>query len=787
MIPPYSYRYHIKKLIELENEETTEPHARGLIRWLTPPFRDEAPSLCQACRNRKLDFRPLMKKLPKLPSNYPHDSVEDDDLEDLEKKNAVYINDFLLEEAVATKSQCSLCRLLVGSLYRIFEEGWRLLRMRCACIIRPRYDWLGSARKRSLCRERLEIVHRYQIFIQFEPIESELVLDLVCLKKSEFVGKARLAIPATVDIKLLGDWIQQCDEKHNHPAIPGALISRMQVIIHRGLFRVINTSTGVVEVQTSLPRFVALSYVWGSTTNQLDHQPLKSKPILAHAPSIRDAAVIACSLGFKWLWVDRVCIDQSSESEKAILIPYMKDIFAAAQLTIVAARGDGAQSGFLHPRKVEKPLVFNSSVSVLSVAQDLETLLKDSIWGGRGWTFEEYVFSRRLLFFLESEVFFKCGAHTFRESLGLHPIREVRPTVSRGISDDPWVSHTEGLHKSLHNKPDNLSKALNGDIFIHALEAYSKRSLSFEEDRVAAFGGVILAAATGPMVEISERELLRHGHPLHLFEILLAWEHGYSGTSSARPIPDKPFAPSWSWASSPVSITFSEFPHNRLIHRLDHPWFRYTLLHNHDILGLPTNNNLLTDMPYIVGQTLPDGLIADQLSNKLPLGHEARQIHNLLPLPSIHMVTLVFDARFVCCEEKAILGPEFVLVPLDSTETSEEVRSRTGSKHMSNIKPWSLHPDIASRYVSEPVISRPRPFETFALITGYDYPVSAGYGCHGPTEIVFSLFIMLLDSSGENSTYKRAGMACISGVSIGSDTTEVIKRGRPRWQYIRII
>ncbi|KAI0454601.1 heterokaryon incompatibility protein-domain-containing protein [Xylaria acuta] len=792
MIPPYFYRYHVTRFPTLENEETAESHGRGLTRWLTLLFRDEAPPLCQKCRNRKLDFRPLIKKPPGVPSSYPYDDIEDDVLVDLEMKNAVYIKDFLLEEAMATKSRCSLCRLLTASINHRLKGGW-LLKMRCVCIIRPRYDWLGPARKRFLWRERLKIIHQYQIFVEFEPIEQELVLELVCPKESEFARKGRFAIPATIDTKLLADWVQQCDEKHTHPAVPSTLILRMQTIIRRRLFRVINTSTGSVEAQTSLPKFVALSYVWGPTADQSNYQPLESKPISAHAPTIRDAAVIACSLGFDWLWVDRICIDQSSESEKTILIPYMKDIFAVAQLTIVAASGDGAQSGLLNPRKAEKPLVLGSSVSVLPVAKDLTKLLDHSVWGGRGWTFEEYVFSRRLLFFLGSEVFFKCSTHTFRESLGLRPINERRNRVARAVIDDPGFSDIEELHKALQSKPDNMSEALKIDLFIYALEEYSKRSLTFEEDRVAAFGGLVIAAARDPMDELSERSLLRHGHPLHFFETLLIWQYWFAvNLSRARPIQDKPFAPSWSWASSPVAISFRLPPTDTFIYDLDPPWFRYTLLHNYDILALPTDDNFLTDVPYIVGQSLPDGLVADQLSDNLPLGHETRPstdpaVHNLLRLPSIHIVTLVFDARFVYWKDEKSYDPKYVLIAPESTETSEEVRSRAHDYDYDLLKTWSLHPDIAARYVPEAVNSRSRPFETFALITGRSYTPTESHDHHGPKQIAFSLWIMLLDSTGENNTYKRAGMTCLTRVTAGSYYTEVFKRGRSRWQYIRIV
>ncbi|KAI1757721.1 heterokaryon incompatibility protein-domain-containing protein [Xylaria castorea] len=806
MIPPYPFRYYRKRLPAPEDEEAYKSHKRGLAHWLTFPFGDEAPLLCRKCRHRKLDFRPLLKKPPGVPSSYPYDSVEDDLLEDLEMKNAVYINGFLLEEAMNTESRCSLCRLLIASLDELWKEGW-LLNMRCICIIRPRYDWVGFHRKGLNGLKRFKIVHLYQIFVQFQPLEEEIIFDLKCASKSESARKGRFAISSAIDTKLLRYWLRQCDGKHSHPDVPASLISRMQAIISRGLFRVINTSTGSVETLTSLPKFVALSYVWGPTANH--SKPLESKPISAHAPTIRDSAIIASSVGFKWLWVDRICIDQSSESEKGLLIPYIKDIFATAQLTIVAACGDGVQSGLLglpeNLRKAEKPLVIGSSVAILPFAQSLHYLVEDSVWSCRGWTFEEYVFSRRLLFFLASEVFFSCGAHKFRESLGRRAAPMTRNVVDRGTLGEIVMSETEALHKSLQSKPDNMFEVLKAEEFINALEEYTNRSLTVEEDRVPAFAGVVMVAVTNPMDEIG---LLKHGHPLRFFEILLTWQYKYGffeprrgvpDRINAKPvIPDKPFAPSWSWASSPVQVGFHSV-RNYLLLQWDLPWFQYTLLHNHDILALPTKHNAIPSS-FSVGLELPAELITSQpwmkcVSDDLPLDHKARSstdlhVYNSLSLPILHIVTLVFDARFVYWEgplkRRGGRDKQFVMVPLDSTETSEEARERIGPLLFDMLDQWSLSPEMTLHYRSEAVAARPQPFETFALITGRVYGLPPPSG-QEPRELYFDLYIMLLDTAGQDGTYRRVGCTRLDRVKEGTYFIELIKKGRPCWQYIRIV
>ncbi|KAI0402902.1 heterokaryon incompatibility protein-domain-containing protein [Xylaria palmicola] len=775
MIPPYPFRIiYEKEILEPENGEAPKSRKPKPINRLSLLLGGEAPPLCQVCRRRDIYFRPLVKDPPSLPHGFTDDTVEDDDLVDLEMKNAVYVEGFLLEEARAAQSQCSLCRVLVSALGAIWKDGW-LLNMRCVCILRSRYDWRAGRD-----RENWKIIHLYQIFVEFQPIEEEIVFDVLYTSKFKGARKGRLAIPAAINSRVLRDWFQQCDEKHSHPAIPLTVISRMQAITSRGLFRVINTSTGSVETPTSLPKYAALSYVWGADVNKTDYRPLESRPISAYAPTIRDAATIASAVGYGWIWVDRICIDQDSDSEKAILIPYMKDIFAAAQITIVAGCGDGANSGLVGspetPRKAEKPLTLGSSVSILPVAQRLHELLDDSIWSSRGWTFEEYVFSRRLLFILGSEVFLDCGTHTFRESSGRRSVGMIQDV----------------------NKPADMAQAIELNYFLSALKEYTGRQLKFERDRVAAFAGVVIAAAASAMDEASERELVKHGHPLRFFEVLLTWQYlneYNSGEEFGKALQLlNEFVPSWSWASSPEQIAF-ETIRNRLILDWDFPWFNYTVLQNHDILGLPTGYNSTSHM---TGLAMPAELITDAPWMKsLPVGSPlvpeagpstGSRVLDPPSLTNIHIVTLVFDARFVHWKSGFKLyfyKHNYILVPLESTETSEEVRQRT-HLDFERFDHWSLPRHLESRFRPDGVGSRPQPFETFAMITGRQYHLQFR-GSQEPPEVCYDLYVMLLNPTEQHGTYRRMGTTRLVAVKEESYFVDVIKKGRPRWEYIRLV
>ncbi|KAI1369109.1 heterokaryon incompatibility protein-domain-containing protein [Xylaria arbuscula] len=763
--------------------EAAQSHWRKFRRWLTPLLGHEKTPLCRACRRRKLDFRPLLKS----PPGSPRGIIYNADLNVLERQNAVQIHGFSWQKAEAARSECSLCELLHWSAIQAMPPELDFLPdiEPFTVTLQPRWDW---SKLRDSQKGRL--IHQSQIFIQFKPWEKEVLFDIRYEGKPRFRTSRweRCRSPMTFDINAMKHWLKCCDTTHNHPAAPARLTSRMQSIMRRGLFRVINTSTGFIETLHFHAKFVALSYVWGPAPDQANSQPLGSRPLSAHPPTIRDAAVLSSSLGFEWLWVDRVCIDQTNESEKLVLIPYMKDIFAAAELTIVAACGDSAQSGLLgsieSPREIEKPLVSISSVAILPASLPLKSCLEKSIWAERGWTFEEYIFSKRLLFIFKTKALFNCGSECYQDELRGRSVVGRNPYgPDRGIFGEHMADYTSDLHAMIRHKPSNPAELLDVRTFIDVIAKYSGRALTYESDRIAAFAGVILASIDGSMDDSSEQALLKHGHPLRFFEVLLTWEH-WEGVLEWSPLPKIAFAPTWSWASASKQVRFSSI-RNRLVSD-PNPWFRYTSLLENDILALPTGNNSIAGL---TGLQLPGDLITDQswkrrLSNQLSLCNEAKLgtnplAYNSVEVPKLHIITFMFDARLVCPKKTSCITPEQVMVPKDSTYVdSADLRWKDEFYYMSSN--WSVHPELEHHYYPKEINQNAPPPGTFAIITGRTYRYKPD------TTLYYSLFIMLLGRTEQRNTYTRAGICRIDNVKAGS-FRDLVATGEPRWEYIRIV
>ncbi|GAB1318003.1 hypothetical protein MFIFM68171_08213 [Madurella fahalii] len=137
----------------------------------------------------------------------------------------------------------------------------------------------------------------------------------------------RVTLPYPLDLEvdwsLLDYWLGCCRDLHQFctPKKPaGASLPG---------FRAINCtkSPPVVEVRPWAESYVALNYVWGPSVEEWP-------------PTILDAVEVTKRLGEKYLWVDRLCIDQSNQEEKQFLISKMDAIYEGAEFTIIAASGD---------------------------------------------------------------------------------------------------------------------------------------------------------------------------------------------------------------------------------------------------------------------------------------------------------------------------------------------------------------------------------------------------------------------------------------------------------------
>jgi hypothetical protein len=288
-----------------------------------------------------------------------------------------------------------------------------------------------------------------------------------------------------------------CQQNHGETCNPSLLpnVSGLKVIDCETLC--------VVSPEYSVA-YVALSYIWGNVTNgepcKLD-QLYKDNKTFENSlglpdtlPAvIADAIKVTKSLDFRYLWVDRYCIDQDNAEEKHDQIRKMNLIYAGAHATIVAAAGKGEDYGLpgvgKRPR-FQQPMAKVQANCIVSTLGHPIHAINNSKWSTRGWTYQEAVLSRRRLVFTDHQVYFECNKMNTYESFSA-PLDLLH---SQDKSDFHSFLRPHVFDTALGGwGPDSssfLSDSSTLSLFAAHVENFSARELSYESDTLNAFTGI---------------------------------------------------------------------------------------------------------------------------------------------------------------------------------------------------------------------------------------------------------------------------------------------------------
>lgn len=286
-------------------------------------------------------------------------------------------------------------------------------------------------------------------------------------------GHARLVDTKTVDWNRIRDWIGTCSTDPQH------LDCRPMNLTLDG-FRVIDCLSRTVVPLPSMAKYAALSYVWGP--NNVPEPLLDGGRLPAVTPkAIEDAMHCATQLGFRYLWVDRHCIDQASPS-KHLQIHNMDLIYGCASVTIVNAAGDDSDCGL---PGVSTQIRTSQESFVIGGKRFLQihpsgTDIRRSKWASRGWTLQEGHLSKVRLVFTRSQVYFQCRMRHSCESTA-----EIFQ-VSESTHDAYFPPNMQAFtHYERYNTSDWWS------VFHELLSNYLVRSLKYDSDILLAFQAVL--------------------------------------------------------------------------------------------------------------------------------------------------------------------------------------------------------------------------------------------------------------------------------------------------------
>jgi hypothetical protein len=192
----------------------------------------------------------------------------------------------------------------------------------------------------------------------------------------------------------------------------------------------------LVEIADSNGKYVALSYCWGNVSDSLMElttstiEGFKKEIPLDNMPkTIKDAMAVTKRLGFRYLWVDRLCILQDNKADWETEAQRMGRIYECAVCTIAAVGAKDSEEGCFLPRKEEKALALTFETVTLLLSylgyhmdNGLEGTAQSafemwsSTWATRAWVFHKRLFSRRMILYGKTQNFWECRMHLDTET-----------------------------------------------------------------------------------------------------------------------------------------------------------------------------------------------------------------------------------------------------------------------------------------------------------------------------------------------------------------------------------
>ncbi|KAI0546595.1 heterokaryon incompatibility protein-domain-containing protein [Xylaria curta] len=308
-----------------------------------------------------------------------------------------------------------------------------------------------------------------------------------------------------------------------------------------------------LSVEDAASGYIALSYCWGgdneykTTTINLETRCNQGLVPEVQPATIQQAISATRELGFRFLWIDGLCIVQDDATDKMAEIPQMHLIYQHADLLISASRAAFAKDGFLQPiepetvelDEIEFSIPFHYRYQgekgrvVLEKWFESRADLDREPIHSRGWTLQEHLLPKRILSFHTTGMSWRC------------------------LCDSMFGSWKKSMHDNCVQLVTRGKDSLSEDFYQYSPRQewemvrfwYSQRSLTELSDRLLAFSAIPrqLQFTFG-----STDDYIAGHWRAHLPTDLL-WQNKLFVRDRFSPFP------TWSWAS--CSFTKSRLDH----------------------------------------------------------------------------------------------------------------------------------------------------------------------------------------------------------------------------------
>ncbi|KAH8722549.1 heterokaryon incompatibility protein-domain-containing protein [Phaeosphaeriaceae sp. PMI808] len=444
--------------------------------------------------------------------------------------STIYLDDLDKEQLLNFAPKCDLCQILVDLHHHWTSEArdqqlpYDGVTYRNVC---GRNDW----------RIRYTDHSYVGLLVEFDGILAKRI-------DSYTVPSEPLSNHSVRQIK---HWIKKCQRKHTKCFDHSKILPTRVIDVRNPTLQLLDPSpTGIHE-------YVALSHCWGSCrdflTTRSNLGERKAGFTLEDLPAtFKDAVLVTRVLGFRFLWIDSICILQGDKEDWEIEGSKMANVYGNSTLCIAAANAMDDAEGFLKPRSQTMTMKVNiiSNTPGSSEAEQKTTVFitptSDLDYpyaplDGRAWCLQERYLSPRILDFGWNMARWDC-------------------------LENSWSETARGLRRSRSMLPDVMPIHVGGTV-VHTpwaklIEHYTERAISFVGDKLPA-----VSALASYVAEETGDEYLAGLWRSDIIRGLLWWRvlrHSLRQWEPRTPYQiqrsTEYLAPSWSWAAFPGAVNF---------------------------------------------------------------------------------------------------------------------------------------------------------------------------------------------------------------------------------------
>ncbi|KAE9370130.1 HET-domain-containing protein, partial [Stipitochalara longipes BDJ] len=304
---------------------------------------------------------------------------------------------------------------------------------------------------------------------------------------STAVGIIQNVADAEENWELIKKWLYICQKSHTK--------CRQNKALHRQLpTRLIEVGDTDMDLRLcetlGLPQesqYLTLSHSWGgkvftTLTRRNFEEFLSHIPTDSLSKTFREAIVTTRRLGFKYLWVDSLCIIQGDEVDWTKEASRMEIVYSNSALNIAASAAPNGDFGCFSTRipgqiygctvaTRDGPANFDTTVWDITV-EHMTSKLWNNVLNTRAWVFQETFLAPKTIHFTSGQLLWECvstrSCETFPNSYddGTNTLPSVRYEY--------WNEST-------------LSIAIK---WLSVVIEYSNKKVTFDKDKLVALSGV---------------------------------------------------------------------------------------------------------------------------------------------------------------------------------------------------------------------------------------------------------------------------------------------------------